>query len=342
MPVGQRAPTLNMSKLLRQIGYRTGQSRKITYYRDAIFGRDDYGVETTTVAVNELQLPNVQAYIRTVMTKNFTLEREGSNVVGASMIYLPRLSTLKGFPNFNQQNNVYFNDVEGFDTIIDIDHEVFEVPTSGTTSWTGTGCTLTSDGEALTATLTATGATIEYATNSNTLEAGRIAFQAQASGGVHIKNIYSYNGGATDATPNVVNYQNTTGVPVYTNAYLPIDIPWGSGNWTNINASTTAASGTTSIYASGTRYQYMIKDADGVNAGVSGAAGFNYNYTGNLRKFKVTVSGTIGNTIKLRQARYYQPIYWQVQGIKEYNDEYMALKCIRTYGPRQSLRRAYG
>ena len=33
-----------------------------------------------------------------------------------------------------------------------------------------------------TATLTATGATIEYAGDLNTLEAGRIAFQAQASG----------------------------------------------------------------------------------------------------------------------------------------------------------------
>jgi len=339
MPVGQRAPTLNMSKLLRQIGFRTGQSRKITYYRDAIYGRDAYGVENTTIAANELQMPNVQAYIRTMMTKNFTLEREGSNVVGAAMIYLPRLSTLKGFPNFDQSNNVYFNDVEGFDSIIDTDNNVLQIATSGTTGWTGTGCTLTSDGEALTATLTATGATIEYAGNLNTLEAGRIAFQAQASGGVYIKNIHSYNGGTTDATPFVVNYQNATGVPVYTTDYLPVDIPWGSGNWTDVNSSTTSASGTTSIYASGTRYQYLIKDASGTNAG---ASGFNYNYVNNLRKFRVTVSGTIGNTIKLRQIRYYCPIYWQVQGIKEYNDEYMALKCIRTYGPRQSLRRAYG
>ena len=339
MPVGQRAPTLNMSKLLRQIGFRTGQSRKITYYRDAIYGRDAYGVENTTIAVNELQMPNVQAYIRTMMTKNFTLEREGSNVVGAAMIYLPRLSTLKGFPNFDQSNNIYFNDVEGFDTIIDTDNNILQVATSGTTGWTGAGCTLTSDGEALTATLTATGATIEYAGNLNTLEAGRIAFQAQASGGVYIKNIHSYNGGTTDETPYVVNYENATGVPVYTTDYLPVDIPWGSGNWTDVNSSTTSASGTTSIYASGTRYQYLIKDASGTNAG---ASGFNYNYVNNLRKFRVTVSGTIGNTIKLRQIRYYCPIYWQVQGIKEYNDEYMALKCIRTYGPRQSLRRAYG
>jgi len=339
MPVGQRAPTLNMSKLLRQIGFRTGQSRKITYYRDAIYGRDAYGVENTTIAVNELQMPNVQAYIRTMMTKNFTLEREGSNVVGAAMIYLPRLSTLKGFPNFDQSNNIYFNDVEGFDTIIDTDNNILQIATSGTTGWTGTGCTLTSDGEALTATLTATGATIEYAGNLNTLEAGRIAFQAQASGGVHIKNIHSYNGGTTDETPYVVNYENATGVPVYTTDYLPVDIPWGSGNWTDVNSSTTSASGTTSIYASGTRYQYLIKDASGTNAG---ASGFNYNYVNNLRKFRVTVSGTIGNTIKLRQIRYYCPIYWQVQGIKEYNDEYMALKCIRTYGARQSLRRAYG
>jgi len=342
MPVGQRAPTLNMSKLLRQLGFRTGQSRKLTYYRDAIFGRDDYGVENTTIAANELQIPNVQAYVRTIMTKNFTLEREGSNIVGAAMMYLPRLSTLKEFPNLNQTNNVYFNDVEGFDTIIDVDHNVLEIPTSGTSNWSVAGCSIASDGEALTATLSATGATITYAADSNTLEAGRISFQAQAGGDVYIKNIYSYNGGTSDAVPNVINYEHPTGVPVYSNDYLAVDIPWGSGNWTDVDPTTTKASGSTSVYASGTRYQYLIKDADGVNAGVSGATAFDYNYTGNLRKFKLNLSGTIGDTFKLRQVRYYEPIYWQVQGIKEYNDEYMALKCIRTYGPRQSLRRAYG
>ena len=154
--------------------------------------------------------------------------------------------------NEDFQYDVYFNDVEGFDTIIDTDNNILQIATSGTTGWTGAGCTLTSDGEALTATLTATGATIEYAGDLNTLEAGRIAFQAQASGGVYIKNIHSYNGGTTDATPYVVNYENATGVPVYTTDYLPVDIPWGSGTWTDVNSSTTSASGTTSIYASGT------------------------------------------------------------------------------------------
>ena len=44
MPVGQRAPTLNMSKLLRQIGYRTGQSRKITYYRESYIANLQFDV----------------------------------------------------------------------------------------------------------------------------------------------------------------------------------------------------------------------------------------------------------------------------------------------------------
>ena len=139
MPVGQRAPTLNMSKLLRQLGFRTGQSRKLPIIEMLSLVEMLMALKIPQLTINELQIPNVQAYVRTIMTKNFTLERAGSNIVGASMMYLPRLSTLKEFPNLNQSNNVYFNDVEGFDTIIDVDHNVFEVPTSGTGNWTGVG-----------------------------------------------------------------------------------------------------------------------------------------------------------------------------------------------------------
>ena len=58
-------------------------------------------------------------------------------------------------------------------------------------------------------------------------------FTTRLMGRVHIKNIHSYNGGTTDETPYVVNYENATWLPVYTTSYLPVDIPWESGNWTD-------------------------------------------------------------------------------------------------------------
>ena len=161
MPVGQRMPTLNMSRILRNLGYRTGQSRKMTYYRYPIYGRDNYGVENDSIKVNEILIPNVQGYVRTQTTKNFTIIKGGGNIVGAANIYLPRLETLKNFPNFDQDNNVFFNEVEGWDVLYDVDRIVYPVVTSGTSDWyTGTlsGGSFTSDGEALTIDLGGLGA----------------------------------------------------------------------------------------------------------------------------------------------------------------------------------------
>ena len=54
-----------MSGLLKRLSFQTGQSRKVTYYRPPVYTKDDYGVETDSVATNgeEIIVPDVRAYI---------------------------------------------------------------------------------------------------------------------------------------------------------------------------------------------------------------------------------------------------------------------------------------
>ena len=89
--------SLNMAKAIRRIGHRSGQARKMTFYRTAIHSKDDYSVETTTVAAgNEgLTIPNIDAFIAPIITSSDNFTRAGHTVVGAASIYIPALSTIK-------------------------------------------------------------------------------------------------------------------------------------------------------------------------------------------------------------------------------------------------------
>ena len=103
-----------MSGLLKKLSFRTGQSRQIVYYRPIIFGKDKYGVENNSVIVNEINVPNVPAYIRNIVDKDYVVERGGHSITGKSRIFLPNLTTLKNYPNLDQDTNTYFNDITDF------------------------------------------------------------------------------------------------------------------------------------------------------------------------------------------------------------------------------------
>ena len=61
--------SINMAKAIRRIGHRSGQARKMTFYRDAIETKDNYGVEIDTIASgNEgLTIPNIDAFISPII-----------------------------------------------------------------------------------------------------------------------------------------------------------------------------------------------------------------------------------------------------------------------------------
>ena len=328
--MAQKLQKLNMGNILKRIGYITGQSRKITYYRPPIYGRDDYGVETGAVDTNEILVPNVQAYMRNQVEKDYVLQRGGHNIIGMSRVYLPNLATLKNFPNFNQNNNILFNEIEGFDKLIDVDRVVYTVVTSSSTDWSvsegASSGSVTSDGdEMVTYTInTAVGPitpTYDISGDSqNTLESNRLTFQVKASGAVTLHNMKTYNGGSTAAYG--TTFDNTT-LTVPTGSWLTVDYPFASGTLTH-------PASTSSVYLGGTRYAVDI------------TSGSTFDYEGNLNLFSLNVSSSAsGSQLYIRAVKYYKGIEWIVHSINDYNDEYMVFDCVRTAGKRESRRRAY-
>ena len=321
--MAQKLQKLNMGNILKQVGYITGQSRKITYYRPPIYTRDEYGIDTAVVDTNEILIPNVQAYMRNIKEKDYVLQRGGHNIIGTSRVYLPNLTTLKNFPNFNQTNNILFNEIEGFDKLIDVDRVVYQIPTSSSTDWEGTDVTFSGDGdELLTVTLNSSGAAgvtptfNTTASSKNILESNRLTLQLKASGTVLLNNIVS------SGSSEKVTFTNTV-LTVPTDSWLTIDYPFASGTFTH-------PASTSSVYLSGTRY------------GVDITSGSGFSYKENLGVFNLNVSSSAsGNKLYLRAAKYYKGIDWVVHSVNDYNDEFMVFDCVRIAGKRESRRRAY-
>ncbi len=190
-----------MDRVFRVLRQRTGQAQKVTYHRPIIYKTDNYGVPSGSVGSPEILIPDLPAIIRPTVTADYQQERAGNNIIGAARIYTPNITTIKNLPNFDQDNNTNFNEIEGWDRLITNYRSIYSVPTSGTSGW-GTGSasanwTFSSDGETLTAT---TGADYDGAfkfttSATNTLEADRLRFKITASGAVVLNNIRSFNGG---------------------------------------------------------------------------------------------------------------------------------------------------
>ncbi|MDP6771664.1 MAG: hypothetical protein QF704_13260, partial [Anaerolineales bacterium] len=125
--------SINMAKAIRRIGHRSGQARKMTFYRTAIQSKDDYSVETTTVAAgNEgLTIPNIDAFIAPIVTSSDRLTRAGHTVVGSATIYIPSLSTIKknvlGITDAGAHNARLssFNELESKDILYDMEKIIF-------------------------------------------------------------------------------------------------------------------------------------------------------------------------------------------------------------------------
>ena len=329
---GIKPGSINMGRVLRQLRHRSGQSRLVTYRRPPIFDKDDYGVEGGTIVTQELLFPGLPALIRPAVTADYMLEQAGHNIIGVARVYTPNIQTIKGFPNFEQTAAIPdFNEIEGWDRFIDRQRNVYQVPTSATTGWTsGTAdTTFTSDGQTITATLgTDYDGGFYYTTGAtNTLEADRLRFQIKASGAsnIELSSIKSYNGATQDSAYAITYTPASLSIP--TDSWMTVDVPFVSGTQVG---STPVASGT-SIYRDGTRYA------------VTATTGTSFDYEADFRDFEFGISGAAsGNTVMVRDIKFYKSISWHVHSLKELNDEYMIFNCVRTSGKRDSRRRAYG
>jgi len=315
-----------MGRILRNMRYHTNQSRKVVFYRPPQFTTDNYGVETTTIATSgaEMVIPDLPALIRPSITSDYQLQRSGHNIVGAARIYTPNLATIKGFANFNQANDAQFNEIEGWDRLIDVNRYIYTVPTNATTAWTsGTTADVTfaSDGQTITATLGSDYYGDFYYTTgaTNTLEADRIQFQIKASGASNIAliNCKSMNGGTQNGNYAITYTPASLSIP--TGSWLTVDLPFASGS---------VASGS-SIYLNGTRHAVTI------------TTGSSFNYEADFRDFVFNVSGAAsGNKVMVREIKYYKSIRWMVQAVRDYNDDYVIYECVRTRGKSDKNRRA--
>lgn len=317
---------INMSGLLKKLSFRTGQSRRIVYYRPVIYGKDNYGVENNSVITNEINVPDVPAYIRNVVDKDYVIERGGHNITGKARIFLPNLATVKNYPNLNQANNSNFNDITGFDQLIDYDRTVFTPNVSSSVGWSSGSMSTTFAGQGYGGTtLTVTmGSTVSGTFNytkvgANILESDRLTFQMKASGTLYFKGINVYASGTTAAWKYGINASSTSAnVKVPTGEWLTVDIPYSSG--TSLS----------SLYLSGARYGFNV---------TQGASWKNGTYA--LNNLQFDVSGA-NSELKIKEFKFYKSSVWHVQKVNDYNDEYMVFDCVRTSGKRDKIRRAYG
>ena len=93
-------------------------SDRVTYHRPAIYKTDDYGVPSGTIGSQEILLPDLPAIIRPALTADYSQQAMGSNIIGAARVYTPNIETIKNIPNFDQDNNTDFNEIEGWDKLI--------------------------------------------------------------------------------------------------------------------------------------------------------------------------------------------------------------------------------
>jgi len=316
---GVRPGALNMNRVFRALRYRTEQAQKVTYHRPAIFDTDDYGVPSGTSAASpEILIPDLPAIIRPAVTADYQQQKQGSNIIGAARIYTPNITTIKNIPNFDQDNNTNFNEIEGWDRLITNYRTIYSVPTSGTTGWIKNGSgVISSDGESVKLTVNGD-SSFTHTGNANSLEADRIRFKIRGSGSIQLNNFRSYNGGNKDSTK-YIDYNNDNFIPI-DNTWLTVDVPFLTGSLLTTGSS---------IYQTGSRY------------GVTITTGSSFNVEANAQAFQIMFSADNSDTVELKEVEYYKSVSWHVHSLKDMTDGYIIFDCVRTRGRNDSRRRAY-
>ena len=315
---GIRPGSINMGRILRNLRHHSDMSRKVVYHRPPIYTADDYGVEGGAISTNELLLPNLPALIRPALTADYSLERAGVNIIGAARVYTPNMQTIKGYPNFDQDNNTNFNEIEGWDRFIDVNRIIYQIPTNVATGWSSTEA-VTSDGEKITFTSDGEASqTLEFDVSAtNTLEADRFRFQIKASGVASFEQL--------DLTQTgILTYTPASAVLIPTDSWLTVDVPFERK--------------TQELFASGTSiYQ------DGARTAVTLSAFTEAQYEDPFTQMVLYFEDTVdeGVEVYLKGIQYYKSISWHVHSLKEINTQFTIYNCVRTSGKRDSIRRSY-
>ena len=306
-----------MAKAIRRIGHRSGQARKMTFFRDAITSKDNYGVQVDTIASgNEgLTIPNIDAFLSPIITSSDALTRAGHTTVGAATLYIPSLSTIKknvlgiGDDGGHNARLSSFNELESKDILYDmekvINYQADGDPPDYPGDYSGFG------------------------TNLPCFEGDRIQFKIKNNSGTGRMTTIIMDDNQSSEGKITWTFDDTSN-PNFDNVkYHIVDLPI-SGVSTGdkayyIYVPASGASGIRTLTATITN-NFDIKDVDGETRKIDG----------------VTISTAGGDTSFTSKEFYlYKAGEWRIEDIKEYRDEYMEIGCTKIRGERGSRRKAY-
>jgi len=340
--------SINMPKLLRHMSYRTSNVREVVFQRDAIFNKStrttkdinkdgtrtdalsgpavNFGYETSTnttingsaadtvyrLTTPELMIGGLKVLQTPVISRSGTLERTGARISGECKFYTPSLATIRQLDNFSETTQ--FDEFEAYDKFIDIEREVYNPNDISSTNDQTINISSTSKIlEKITLEEGASGSTYNPG-----YEVDRIRFKVKTADNI---TSITLNGKEGDADKTLVWTATDTCTPT---DWLLIDLPIRD----------ITASDTKEVYQNGTGLTFT---ASAVTLDVDKLYGDNENYLSSL-----VIATSSSSAIELKDINIYKSAIWSLESIKDYRDEYMSIKAVRTRGNRTSRRRAFG
>ncbi len=331
--------TINMPKILRHMSHRTSNVREVVFQRDAIFNKStrttkdnnkdgtrtdalsgpavNFGYETSTnttidgsavdtvyhLTTPPLTIGGLKVLQTPVISRSGKLERTGARISGECSFYTPSLATIRQLDNFSETTQ--FDEFEAYDKFIDMER-IIQNPSDGTVAWPAGNYQNTFDFNP----------NNEYPAG---YEIDRIQFKIKSANALSTITLNGKEGGADKSL-----------VWTVTDSFTPSD-------WVIIDLplrDIDAATDTEEVWVNGSNYTLTPSTR---TLDVDRLYGDSNNY---LSSLVIAMLGS--NSVELKDINIYKSAEWSLESIKDYRDEYMLIKAVRTRGERTSRRRAHG
>jgi len=343
--------SVNMPKLLRHLSHRTNNVREVVFQRDAVYNKDyakfrkddssaaelsgppvNFGYETSStgnadfdkthdsgtinhryISTPSLTIGGLKVLQTPVISRSGKLEQTGARISGECEFYTPSLATIRQLDNFSETTQ--FDEFEAYDKFIDIERAVYKpndltLPGDKTIDISSTSKVL----ERITLEEGAAGSTYNPG-----YEVDRIRFKIKTADTLQSITLNGKVGGADKALVWTVTDSFSTA------DWVLIDLPIRDIE---------AATDTEEVWVNGSNYTLTPSTR---TLDVDKLYGDSNNYLSSL-----VIATSSSNSIELKDINIYKSAEWSLESIKDYRDEYMQIRAVRTRGDRTSRRRAYG
>ena len=336
--------SVNMPKLLRHMSSRTNNVREVVFQRDAIFDKStkttkgstsdalsgpavNFGYEKSTnttmtgsadntvyhKSTPALTIGGLKVLQTPVISRSGVLERTGHRISGECDFYTPSLATIRQLDNFSETTQ--FDEFEAYDKFIDIERVVYKPNDISSTN--DQTINISSASKVLEKITLEEG--VSGSTYNSGYEVDRIRFKIKTADELSSITLNGKEGGADKSL-----------VWTVTDAFAPSD-------WVLIDLPIRdigAATDTEEVWVNGVNYTLTPSTR---TLDVDKLYGDNENYLSSL-----VIATSSSSAIELKDINIYKSAIWSLDTIKDYRDEYMVIKALRTRGDRTSRRRAYG